>query len=166
MSFVAVLSLLLAAATAMLWVVSFPAVHHLSEGWPDVHRGSVHTRFYSAGVDRGEFKFAVINGPFFLRPFSKNTVDGDVQTWVFSTYRAHETAAPQLWGAWLNVRCWVVCLLAGVFPGWRYAVYRRDRRRRRLEAGTCPECGYDLRATPQGGRCPECGAVPNRPAAA
>ena len=30
-----------------------------------------------------------------------------------------------------------------------------DRRRSR---GLCPDCGYDLRATP--GRCPECGAVP------
>ena len=32
------------------------------------------------------------------------------------------------------------------------------RRRRTRHAGTCPECGYDLRATP--GRCPECGTVP------
>lgn len=32
------------------------------------------------------------------------------------------------------------------------------RRRKRQIAGLCPECGYDLRATP--GRCPECGAVP------
>jgi hypothetical protein len=28
---------------------------------------------------------------------------------------------------------------------------------RRLHAGLCPECGYDLRASRSSGRCPECG---------
>lgn len=32
------------------------------------------------------------------------------------------------------------------------------RRRRRLEAGRCPLCGYDMSATPKAERCPECGA--------
>lgn len=35
-----------------------------------------------------------------------------------------------------------------------------DRRRRRIDAGRCPECGYDLRHD-HGEGCPECGW--NRP---
>ena len=38
---------------------------------------------------------------------------------------------------------------------WRLTTTRRRRLRRR---GLCPNCGYDLRASP--GRCPECGKIP------
>jgi hypothetical protein len=43
---------------------------------------------------------------------------------------------------------WLLSLLGPVLV--------RRRRRRRMLKGLCPECGYDVRASPA--RCPECGA--------
>jgi hypothetical protein len=49
-------------------------------------------------------------------------------------------------------------ILAAPFTVTRVHRFIRQRRgRRRLLRGRCPQCGYDLRATP--GRCPECGTA-------
>jgi hypothetical protein len=57
----------------------------------------------------------------------------------------------------LFVPHWAVAMLLGALPlRWAF-LWRRSRR---YPPRCCPNCGYDLRATPD--RCPECGtAVPN-----
>ena len=48
---------------------------------------------------------------------------------------------------------WVIALLTSLLP--IAAALRLWSRRRRIQSGCCPSCGYDVRATPD--RCPECG---------
>jgi hypothetical protein len=66
------------------------------------------------------------------------------------------------YGRVYTVPFWFISLACAVLPGlWlraRRQEWRRARAARVRQAGICPGCGYDLRASPN--RCPECGSDP------
>jgi len=71
---------------------------------------------------------------------------------------------------WVDRRRWQVrvslplaTVISGIVPALWLAAHSWRRHRRRRAVGLCPECGYDLRASPD--RCPECGHAPAQPAA-
>jgi hypothetical protein len=69
-------------------------------------------------------------------------------------YAARETVGgPVLYWAVLVHAAYLVLATAVVPAAW---LARRRATRTRAAAGRCPDCGYDLRESPNG--CPECGA--------
>src|SRR4051794_21547831 len=80
-------------------------------------------------------------------------------SWHFAGF-AHLTgpkASSRLDGMW-EAPLWSFALATAVLPLHLLFLRRRHRRHGRpLAQQHCPNCGYDLRASPE--RCPECGAV-------
>lgn len=66
--------------------------------------------------------------------------------------RAYGWHTAQIRGARFALPWWFLALLLAILPALSLGRYLRKIRRR---PGTCPACGYDLRASPT--RCPECG---------
>jgi hypothetical protein len=160
------LSLLLCAATAALWVRSYRTgdiiILSHTNGW--------YFRVNSVG---GSIEWAAAphdpyarNGVRWYR-FARNvwlwnppsTIASDGRKW-FDVPNCGEN--PWIAAVQFNLHYGILCGLlvtAGVAP-WAGRARRQWKQRWRADRQLCAVCGYDLRATPD--RCPECGTVPKK----
>ncbi len=86
-----------------------------------------------------------------------------LQGYLFVTHtpavqgRVHLLLTLMLMWQWLaNYGMWYVLAWAGIAPTAWWLNQRYNPKHRRRREGRCPNCGYDMRASPA--RCPECGA--------
>jgi hypothetical protein len=166
-------------ATVALWVRSVGRLDCVYVG-SDRHRWNLISTDRALGVIRTQL---VSPEPFGVGAYSEPARSWDLVLYMYYGYR---TRTGDAWGFHFRnttpsgpgssyrfrtpaavVPYWALTLaLAGVTSACGWRVGRVIRARRRVLAGRCSHCGYDLRAS--AGRCPECGRsdVRGAPAAA
>jgi hypothetical protein len=167
----ALISLALFATTIVLWVRGQGTHTPPQIEWGDAVKGTGHLVTFIDGAisiqrETGKRFLPVQGVPANMLPSRSPQGDGwdglgfHYHAWIDTAMSATGTQLPGVYGRgsefWLTM-LWPLLLTAilpllMVFRFLRYGT----RRQRRLRAGLCPTCGYDLRAAPE--RCPECGS--------
>jgi hypothetical protein len=180
-------SFLLVISVVILWTMSYARFDNVGmqtalrgnresggtvESSIGVIRCTVWTRQYLKplpGPHNGSFSYAQV--PYMVGSWGSRV--GATKMWGFSFTRIEGNAngvagsdgtprndVPQT--VWLIAfPHWALVVVTGILP-LVWLMNHRRAARRRIAAGLCPICGYDLRAS--SGRCPECGE-PIHPAA-
>ena|SRR5687768_17305998 len=170
------LSLLLCAATIALWVRSYWRYDHVM--WARFVRQS--------NPARGEEQGAFVHRSVEIRISRGRAMSEWGQFWIWDPFphptwtHVSDVSPPDFNVSGKSIRArlgferyaiasgavgftfpmWPLVLLFAAPPLYKLVASIRQRRRSRRDHGTCPTCGYDLRATPS--RCPECGREPAR----
>lgn len=163
-------SILLVVATVALSValIAYPvsfyrsvALRRLAPRWvvaSEVNAGRVGLFWQTYPVPVGHVSWHASVSPVRTRFFRANQRWRETVRFEFSTQAYRASNGGSIVARSVRVPLWCPILLLAVGP--TLALQRRLTRRRRRRAGACPQCGYDLRQSPE--RCPECGAAANR----
>lgn len=172
----AVVSSVLFGITVLLWIRSFIAsdIYYDARVWGGSAWGDSRWRQRVVWSGSGVVGYAIeqgINGsplvdaqPLHIR--SAPWTRGIPRPWrvmtvarksFFGVEYGTSSLAPEVWRREIVAPYWLVAAAFAPIPAtW---LLQWELPRRRVRAGRCAFCGYDLRATPE--RCPECGKVPN-----
>jgi hypothetical protein len=111
------------------------------------------TRGFTLNNVKDWSNFETTEPTIYYRPRWVNTEDLDVFEGLEGAILRGQPVALRT----LIVPYWLLVACSMLLPAiW---LFHRSRRKRRRSRKHCPNCNYDLRATPH--RCPECGAVPS-----
>jgi hypothetical protein len=165
----AAVSLVLCVATVVLWVKSYWQFTRASAYLPITQTDAMTYLERGQGVlsvhrferlkDRpfdAAFSSVAASGP--SRTTWSLAIDGS-QHWAWGGFSIEWAHVPPMHQIVLVLPLWFLALLFALAP-----LLAARSRWRRCSPGTCRNCRYDLRATPD--RCPECGVVSTPPAAA
>lgn len=183
----AAVSLVLCVAAAVLWVRSYSGTDYLqrSTSGPNQPFASTHT-IRGINWTNGEVRLVQGEVTTYLPPSivsPANSREAGRAHWGWGRLgEGHvfwESPAPRSWWnrlgfytaqtgwessfasesqEWVAGPAWLPVLAFLILPvAW---IMRQRKSRRRVSAGLCETCGYDLRGTPE--RCPECGTVAKR----
>jgi hypothetical protein len=162
----AALSLLLCAATVVMWIRTYTVPLMWAWDSPGTTPGTWKTTQNNrAGFQNGAVKFGSVRtdqlpaeGVSIVLTCDLEEMDRPQWQFLgFSYGRKVLDAGPVQWThELLIIPIWFIATMFGALP---LAVGCRRYFRRRIIPGLCPACGYDLRATPD--RCPECGTLPS-----
>lgn len=173
LNLLAILSLLLFAAAAVMWVRSYWRNDFFGRYPYDPDRrqyrqDAVHSQSGRFGLQLLRFSNAsdALDAQMRSRPAGLdgrwrryaggNIGVGDARPWERVGPCLRTWHGELLSGFILTMPYWLLVATTLPLPLATAAAGARNRRnRRRRKAGLCPSCGYDLRAT--AGRCPECG---------
>ncbi len=172
LSSAAAILILLSAATSVAWVIGYR--HNLEVGF-QLSRSSdwqISSRSGSLVIDGHNDIPGPLGGWAFFAPNGKRTYRGSHIFYLerISGYRWRQGTPdsgvvpgslpplkPTDWSGQFRIEYWFLDVVLLVFPTWWMIRFWLQRRARCSAKGLCPECGYDIRATPH--RCPECGAT-------
>lgn len=155
-SIVSAISLMLCLATGVLWVRSYWTLDYLSK----------HSSFWLVMVtsERGRLDISTSR---YQQPLQMDIGYAPIPEGLLPPKLDYDPGWSPLgfdvvnvekaWGHTVAVGIphWFASVFSAVLPVRWFWKWRRDRLAKRK--GLCPQCGYDLRATPN--RCPECGTV-------